>query len=198
MKNSNKKKIAWRKWAILSSFLALIIIAIVATYITEYNKTKVIPFEEDVLTTLESQNQIDDFDFDFYCKNYEKAGDKGSKSMVFTATVENAKEGYTFSSIKYTVAMGDRRWTKNYTTGSQTTITSSFKSGDKIKEKDSTISNYSFTYPKRKLLFIKIETPTVFVKLNYTRKKGTKTENLSYFLEYEYDEYFRSGVTIIG
>lgn len=193
----------YRKWIILGSFLLLFIGCIIATYVITYTSTKVTPFPQaESIKTISGPSKITDFDFDIYCSQYEKAGSQEKKSMEFTATVENAIEDYSFYDIKFQVALGDRHWTKNYIEGSTTRFsfssTSPFKSATKLTTKTSTISNYTYSYPIRKLLFIKIDTPTLFVTLTYTKdKQGKKTEN-SYFFELEYDDYFRSGTTIVG
>ncbi|MGM9970969.1 MAG: hypothetical protein ACI35W_00995 [Anaeroplasmataceae bacterium] len=195
-------KVAWRKWVILGSFLLLFIGCVIATYIIQYNTTKVVPFSSDSLTKISSTSQITDFEFDVYCKEYNTPASGNKKTMKFSASIDKAIENYEFSSIKYTVAMGDEHWTKNYVSSSATTISSSkfTSTSNAITDKTCTISDFQYTYPVRKLLFIKIDKPTVYVKLTYDKKKVAtqKTESISYLLEYSYDEYFRSGVTILG
>lgn len=195
-----------RKWIILSVFLLLIIVSISATYIITYTSTKVIAFESDNPTSIK-KSSFDDFDFDFYCTNFckglgDREGDdyKNKVDMVFKATISNPKEEYKYSSIKVTVAMGDEHWTNKYETSSSYTIYSStYTTTTGSKEKtDITISDFEYNYPVRKLLFINIKNPTVYVKLTYTREKNTNSsssKDFTYLFTYEYDEYIRTTST---
>lgn len=197
--NEPKKPLAWRKFVILGSLVLLLIGTVIASFITEFIKNKVKPFDG---AKIVSEKKLD-LDFDFYCSVYkEPDADNKTQTLEFKATASypsDADSSYTFSAVKCTAAIGNRNWTKRYKAGSSTTLYSTLKSSTTTTEKTVKITDYSYSYPTRKLGIIKISKPTVWVKLEYTKNTTSgKSETKSYVLSYSWNEYFKSGTTILN
>lgn len=186
-----------RKFIIIGAFLLFILITIPVAYIVEYNITKVELFPSDSYNYLSSPSKLDDFDFDFYATYYAEPNDEeDTHDITFSATAKNFSSSYSYKSIKMTVAIGDRHWTNNYKEGSSKTIKSSATSSSSASSITYTLSDYSFEYPKSKWLFVKINHPTVWVLIEYSRtKSSSSTETMAYVLTYSYNDWYKSGVT---
>lgn len=186
-----------RKFIITGIFLLFILITIPVAYIVEYNITKVELFPSDSYNYLSSPSKLEDFDFDFYCTYYAEPNDEEeTHDLTYSATISNYNSNYTYKSIKMTVAIGDRHWTNNYKEGSAKTLKSSATSSSSQASVTYTLSDYEFSYPASKWLFVKINHPTVWVFLEYSRtKSSSSTESMGYVLTYSYSEWYKSGVT---
>lgn len=196
--NRTKKPLAWRKFVIIGSFIALFIVVVFASYITTYTKTKITPFSN---STSIKESKIKDFDIDFYCKQYgEPDKDNESRDIIFELKVSNIDTSYSYSSLKWNVCIGDEHWTNRKKTGSASTVFSTYTSYSTTESytKTLTISEYEYSYPVRKMVFVNIKHPTVWLNLTYTKTttSGTST-SYSYVIEYNWNNYFRSGTTVI-
>lgn len=202
-KKSNKNKysknpkapIAWRKFIILGSFVLLFIGVLIASFSVTYANNKVKPFNG-TNAKIASEKKLD-FDFDFYCYRYVEPEEKGKTTdLEFKAKATYVETQYTITSVKCTVAIGDKNWTGRYKAGSSTSLYSTLDKNTTTSEKTPKISGYAYTYPTTKMGIIRITHPTVWVNVSYSRKLPGKTaEEMSYILEYNWNDYFISGTT---
>lgn len=200
-KENTKKPFAWRKWAIIGGFVALIFISLIAWFMTEFFKNRVKPFDG---TKLVSESSITDFDFDFYASKYgEPDKDEDSKTLEFSITVSKPKDidKYTYTALKSTVAIGDKNWTNRYKAGSATTIISTWSSTTSAETKSATpkISSYNYSYPAKRLGIIKISHPTVWLNLTYTKTSLDRQHvyERNYVIQYSWNDYFKNGKSVI-
>lgn len=167
MAKQKTKKPSIRKWLIIGILLAIIIIPIIIIYPYTYHKNKVTPFSGTDYTSMKIEN-FDDFNFSITCTEYYQ-----TNSKKFSVDASNPKENFTFTSVRYKVALGNKHWSGIYKEASSfTTITSNFKSTNtttSYTKRTNTITDFNYEYPKTTLLFFKKKTPEVFVLLNYTK-----------------------------
>lgn len=156
-----------RKWFIIGILLVIVIIPIVVIYPYTYHKNKVTPFSSTDYQSM-SIDDFKDFNFSITCTEYYQ-----TDSKKFSVNVDTPKENFTFTSVRYKVALGNKHWSGIYKEASSyTTIVSTFKSTNSTTsytKKTNTITDFNYKYPKRTLLFIKQKNPDVFVLLNYTK-----------------------------
>ena len=190
----------YRKIIIISGFALFVLLLLPISYLIEYNVTKVNVFSGDSYTSLKSVSKIKDFDFDFYCSQYGEPDDLNeSKALIFTYKVSNfIEDNYNIKSLTIKVAIGDKHWTKNYYSGNSYTILSDPNTSSSKTSTYTYLSSYEYSYPESKWLFVKINHPTVWVLLSYTKQKaGSSSTTISYKLSYSYNEWYRSGSTVI-
>ncbi len=220
-KNNQKSKVAIRKWIILGSFLALFIVCVFATYIVTYNKNKKSAndiyegskFTSSYKIETADKSKIKPFDFTFYCSEIVSKDEMNTlPDYTFKAYIANAAEGYTFTSVKYQVSLGNQYWSGAMQKGSAaaTTIASTFSKSstitetvdgtnqtvNKTTEKTYEFKDLSIKYPQKPLLFVQKKKPTAYVNLTfncYVTTKGSSTAvSYNYLLAYTYGEYVTS------
>ena len=190
----------WRKLLIIGAFLLFILITIPTAYGIEYARTKVTPFESESYETLSSESSLPDFDFTMYCSQYGEPDDyEDSKELQFQYTINNFDEtNFDIKTVKLKLAIGDSHWTNNYYEGSYSTL---FSDPTAKSSKSSTytgLSSYKYSYPAKKWGLVKIEHPTVYALLTYTKTKvGGQAITYTYMIKYSYSEWFKSGTTKI-
>lgn len=182
-KKNKTKKVSIRKWIIIGLILLIIIIPCVIIFPVTYNSNKVTPFSDSTYEEMDVED-FSDFKFSIRAKEYHQ-----TEKKVFSASISDAKENYTYTSISYKVALGNKHWTGYYTEASSyTTIASTYKSTSTYKDKTNTITSFTSVYPVRKLLFIKYKEPQVFVLLRFKKASlgSTAPDDYTYVM-FTYD-----------
>ncbi|MDE7264314.1 MAG: hypothetical protein K2N64_06605 [Anaeroplasmataceae bacterium] len=205
-KNKNKKKFQFPQLTplrliliILVPILVAIIITIPILYITEYNSTKVTPFESDLANIDKKQivygnkNTIDDFNFVLYCSSYDNEnGNVKFQAFAYenekTRSIMNLKNEITIKVGMYS------NWIK-LEANSSSTRTRSIASGAKVALStskyyaDFTISNVPKVPAKGKLPFVTISSIPVYAYVSYTTLINGTESTKRYVLKYEYEDY---------
>lgn len=189
-----------RKWIILSSFVLFFAIVIISSYCITYGNTKVTAYSS---TKNISESKFTDFDIDFYCTYYaEPNSDDSSHDITFSFSISNAAQTgtYKYSTIKASATIGDEHWTNRKLTGTETTVKSSITSSTASATSTLTIKNYAYSYPVRKMLFVKINHPTVWLNINYTKASidGQHSYSRNYTIKYSWNNYYVSGKTVLN
>lgn len=189
-----------RKWIILCSFFIFFVIVILSSYCITYNKTKINAYSS---TKNISESKLSDFDIDFYATYYaEPNKDDDTQDLTFSFSISNAAstETYKYSAIKASATIGDKHWTKRKLAGTEVTVKSSITSSNASATSTLTIKNYAYSYPVRKMLFVKINHPTVWLNINYTKTSidGQHSYSRNYTIKYSWSNYYISGKTVLG
>lgn len=184
----------------------ILIITIPALYITEYNKTKVSPFETDLKDIDKSnivyggKNTIDDFNFVLFCTDYNNTTGE-VKFQTFAYENENTRSVMKLDSqIDVKIGMYSD-WIKCEQTSS------SYKryiaSGPKVAlgsssryRADFTLKNIPALPKKGNLWFINITTIPVYAHVSYTTTINGTEKTKHYVLKYEAKDYIIGATTI--
>ena len=207
MKDKKNKKFHFRlpKRNLLNLILLIVIpialffiIAIPVLYVNEYNNNKVTPFQSDIgnidedLITYGDKDTIKDFNFVFYCSNYNnQTGSVTFRAIAYenenTSSVINLSNQITIKVGMYS------NWIKTETNSSSRSryIAPGPKSGLASSRyyADFSISNIPTLPKKGGLPFINIKTIPAYVYITYkTIINGSETTKY-YILKYDYEDY---------
>lgn len=187
-------------------FIVLPAILIPTTYINKYNKHAIFDQEK-----LELSNPQDNgfLTFDMYAKSYKDATLSASDNKTITngeiklsSTIKATNK--TLKNIKVTyliTTFWDSEWENNQ---SETTVSfpTTLTANQKAVTKSSTLS-IKRLYPYKPILFVKVETPTIYVKVTFETDKTQildheqETKLNTLYFKYEYNQYVNDKTEIL-
>lgn len=184
------KILKYKKIIMLALILVGVIICVFAAYITEYNKTKI--DVETLFTEIEEDREYKDSEeffknyeyFHIYAEDIKKAHlDQKENTVSGSYTLKVVSKDNTIINAKAVSisAVFAANWV-----GFQSEVksTSNYKSS---KEATIKISNITQLFPaKGKLLFTKVEEPTLYVMIKWSDNSG---ERYYTYLELDYETY---------
>lgn len=193
-KKPKKKFSIKRKTVFMTLYLVILpVFVIAALYISTYLNNRINPFSDEKSTydvvTMKGKD-FDKFSFEFECVSYHAPSTP--TSVQFKGAAFDEKVSGTLTTISMQVILGSKwiGYTSNVSTTGTITYNTSAETKDDLSSSDYktvTISSMTQKYPKTKLLFVTVKSPTAYVYLSFTT---SKSEEFHYILTYSYSEYF--------
>jgi hypothetical protein len=184
------KILKYKKIIMLALVLVSIITCVCAAYITEYKKTKVTPeilFTEieETRTYKDSEEFLKNYEYFYiYTERYVEAteDDKGNLINGTHKFKVASKDAQTKNAKLVTIEIKLAANWINFQSNSATTSNYTSKKGATL-----TISNIAQIFPaKGKLLFTKVEEPTLYVLIKWTENDGSRYYT---FMELDCEQY---------
>lgn len=205
-----------RRMLIIYGLLIVVLVIAVSLIITTTNNNEAVYFSTDTSQTTESSTELtelpetDSFDTYLYASNYDEAtedsdGEVVSGSITFKVALYNKSTSKDINNLKLTINVGTD-WVYGTDVFEASTSTASVLYTKDIEDINGneystlSITDFDWVFPVNSLIFIKVKSPKVKLKIEWTEESETTgiTKNYEKYIEYSYEDYFVDNLSVGG